>query len=705
MNIHPEHTPAIVKSLYRKLFFIKLIQATPLFFLNLNTGSVTADRVYLSKRIVMNNPNSILRINTNFLSCSLKVFVLGFYCFAVKAQDCPDNIDFETGTFQGWTCYVGFVIEQGAKNVITLSPSGQAINNRHTMYSSYPGNGLDPYGNFPINCPNSSGHSIKLGNDEGGALAEGVSYKFTIPANENLFTIIYNYAIVFQEPPHLEYQQPRFEIQVTNLTKNEIISCSSFEFRPFGPLIPGFELSDKPINNEPIWFKRWTPVSINLNGHAGETIQLFFKTADCTYFDHFAYAYIDVNSECNGRFTGAKYCPDDTLINLIAPSGYRNYTWYNNTFTQVLSTTPTLSLSPQVALGTSTPVVVVPYYGYGCLDTFYAKVTDTLTVNANAGPDRICCNNDSVLIGSPSVPGLSYSWNPSQGLSNPTISNPLTSPVSPTAYVLTANSTGGGCVNHDTVFVNTSFISDSLQVIGKLNYCLDSGDSLIFRVRNADSIQWFRDNFVINGANQQEYKLTQTGTYYAALYNKDGCSVNTPKKMVNVDHAKPGINYPIKYALASTPINLDARTFGNIVLWKPSFNLNNPNIASPLFTGISDQLYSIDIRTNAECTTVDTQFVKIISHCDIYVPTAFTPNQDGLNDILRPLLIGIKDFHFFKIFNRWGQLLFETKSSGSGWDGKLNATPLPAQVVVWMAEGIGLDNKVYFKKGISTIVR
>src|SRR4030095_9237971 len=118
-----------------------------------------------------------------------------------------------------------------------------------------------------------------------------------------------------------------------------------------------------------------------------------------------------------------------------------------------------------------------------------------------------------------------------------------------------------------------------------------------------------------------------------------------------------------------------------------------------------DQLYTIEIKTSSECTTVDTQFVKIVAHADIYVPNAFTPNDDGLNDILRPILIGIKEFHYFKIFNRWGQLLFDTKNPSAGWDGRLNATPMSSQVIVWMAEGLGLDNKIYFRKGVSTILR
>src|SRR5437868_6553868 len=106
--------------------------------------------------------------------------------FSANAQDCPPNIDFETGTFAGWTCYIGSVASVGGVNVITLNPTSGPVDNRQTMYSSNPGDGVDPYGGFPMNCPNGSGHSIRLGNDEAGTQAEGVSYDFTIPATSNV---------------------------------------------------------------------------------------------------------------------------------------------------------------------------------------------------------------------------------------------------------------------------------------------------------------------------------------------------------------------------------------------------------------------------------------------------------------------------------------------------------------------------------------
>jgi gliding motility-associated-like protein len=90
---------------------------------------------------------------------------------------------------------------------------------------------------------------------------------------------------------------------------------------------------------------------------------------------------------------------------------------------------------------------------------------------------------------------------------------------------------------------------------------------------------------------------------------------------------------------------------------------------------------------------------------DIYVPTAFTPNKDGKNDVLRPALAGIKDLRYFRVYNRWGQLIFETKAENAGWDGTVKGIKQESGVMVWVAEGLGVDGKVYFRKGTCMLIR
>ena len=635
-------------------------------------------------------------------------FVTGlvFFCLhgiPANAQTCPPNIDFETGEFNNWTCYTGNTVGSNGMNQINLSATGPSPD-RHTIYPANSGL-MDPFGGFPVNCPNGSGYSIQLGNSSGGGEAEGISYEFTIPSNQNEYSLIYHYAVVFQDPHHQLFEQPRMEVEITNVSDNSIINCASFTFIPFGALPGFFESPIRGSDDSPVWCKDWSAVSINLDGLAGKTIRLFFKTADCVFRRHFGYAYIDVNSECSGEFVGASYCPDDTAVSVVAPYGYQNYTWFNSTFTQVLGTEQTIRFLPPPPPGTFIAVEVIPFAGYGCIDTLYAKLIDTLTVTAFAGPDILYCGDNPVPIGVIPRPGLVYSWSPAEGLSNSNVANPLASPSVTTTYVLSVRSRGGGCFNSDSVLVRSSSIDKSLVVTGKEKYCLGNNDSAVLTVKLADSIQWYRDGIVIRGANRTQYKVTQSGNYYATLFSNIGCIITTKSQPIVIDKPVPGIRYPDEFAIVELPYVLQARQIGNKVTWNPSVHLNDASGFRPLFTSSSDQLYTIRIETAAGCITVDTQLVKIVPYADILVPTAFTPNNDGRNDLLRPVLMGIKQLRYFRVYNRWGQLLFETKTSGKGWDGKLNGIQQTTGAVVWIAEGLGADGRIHARKGTSVLIR
>jgi len=175
------------------------------------------------------------------------LFFAFFLPLSSFSQICPPNIDFETGSFNNWTCYTGNVSAAGNTNVISLIQSSGPVVNQHTMYSALANGGeVDNFGGFPVVCPNGSGYSIRLGNNTGGGQAEGISYEFTIPAGQDIYSLIYHYAVVFQDPNHEIYQQPRLEIEVLNVTDNTVLYCSSFTFIPFGAVLPGFFVS--PVN-------------------------------------------------------------------------------------------------------------------------------------------------------------------------------------------------------------------------------------------------------------------------------------------------------------------------------------------------------------------------------------------------------------------------------------------------------------------------
>lgn len=643
-------------------------------------------------------------MRTQFFTIFLFILACNMSTFYTHAQVCPANIDFEGGNFNQWQCYEGGVEALGNRNVITLYQTG-AQQNRHTMVRADGRNAVDPFGGFPVNCPNGSGYSIRLGNSLAGTEAEGVSYTFKIPDGQDVYSLIYHYAVVFQDPNHEPFQQPRLEIVISNLTDNKVIDCSSFTFFATGTLLPGFFLSPNPRGGTPVWCKDWSAVSVNLNGNAGKTIQLFFKTADCTFRRHFGYAYVDVNSECSSEFVGSAYCRDDTAVNLTAPFGYSQYKWYNSSFTQQLGNTQSIRFQPVPPPGSTFAVTVVPFNGYGCPDTLIATLTDTLTLNARAGADTFSCNYEPVPIGSNYRPGLVYSWSPATGLSNPNVANPFASPGNTTRYILRTSNDGGGCADYDTVIVRASVIDSTISIRGSPTYCSDSGDSSILIVKAADDIQWYRNEVIIAGATRREHHAMSNGLYSALLHDDEGCTVETEGILVQIDDPVPGIMYPVEYAVIDQPMDLHARKIGDSVLWSPGLFIDNISTYDPVFQGISEQLYLIALKTNSGCLTIDTQLVKTVDGVEVYVPNAFTPNNDGLNDVLRPTLMGVKALKYFKIFNRWGQLIYQTATAHEGWDGTLRGAPQLSQVYAWIAEAVGVDDRIYTRRGSTVLVR
>jgi gliding motility-associated-like protein len=93
--------------------------------------------------------------------------------------------------------------------------------------------------------------------------------------------------------------------------------------------------------------------------------------------------------------------------------------------------------------------------------------------------------------------------------------------------------------------------------------------------------------------------------------------------------------------------------------------------------------------TNEDCPT-----------CELYIPSAFSPNNDGVNDVMAPLGKCIYNNLSFKIFNRWSELVFETNSTQNGWNGFYNSTEQPVDTYLWVLEYTDSKNKKYYQKGM-----
>jgi gliding motility-associated-like protein len=223
------------------------------------------------------------------------------------------------------------------------------------------------------------------------------------------------------------------------------------------------------------------------------------------------------------------------------------------------------------------------------------------------------------------------------------------------------------------------------------------------------------NNYTINNITSSPYQFMvapkKTTTYSLVSVEELKCTNVNPNSSVTVTvfNTVNGTRYPDVIARPNVPKQLQARNLGNNYkyLWSPGTGLNFTNIINPVFRHTASVDYQISITTNNGCKVVDSLLVKvedtIIS--DLYVPKAWTPNNDGHNDKLTPLLVNIKELHYFIIYNRWGQKMFETHVKYEGWDGIWKGVPQVQDVYTWVVEGLGEDGVIHKKSGNSVLLR
>jgi gliding motility-associated-like protein len=165
--------------------------------------------------------------------------------------------------------------------------------------------------------------------------------------------------------------------------------------------------------------------------------------------------------------------------------------------------------------------------------------------------------------------------------------------------------------------------------------------------------------------------------------------------------------------VSNQPLQLHATandSTANIFNWSPATGLNFTNIYNPI-ARLNMELgesfmYVVRAANAAGCFGEDNIIVTVFkTGPEIFVPSAFTPNGDGLNEIIAPICVGIKQLNFFRIFNRWGQLVFSTSQIGKGWDGLINGMKQGSANFVYMAQAVDYLGHVIFRKGNIVLIR
>jgi gliding motility-associated-like protein len=208
-----------------------------------------------------------------------------------------------------------------------------------------------------------------------------------------------------------------------------------------------------------------------------------------------------------------------------------------------------------------------------------------------------------------------------------------------------------------------------------------------------------------------------TTTNYVLNVTNAGC----PNELIDTFHVAvlaPVLvsvsGYPDTSIVIDQPLQLQAVSndttspAGDTFSWTPSEGLNNPDIFDPvaLFTeGMDSVRYFITATTQYGCKGTTSLLVKVFSTPpSIFVPNAFTPGG-ATNNLFRPIPVGISRLEYFRVYNRWGRLVYATSIIGEGWDGRLGGQNMEAGTYVWMVEGVSYTGKAVFAKGTMILVR
>jgi gliding motility-associated-like protein len=298
----------------------------------------------------------------------------------------------------------------------------------------------------------------------------------------------------------------------------------------------------------------------------------------------------------------------------------------------------------------------------GCFvyDTIHTSVY--LSPPINLGADTSICAGDSLIlnVGSGFV---QYQWSTGATAQQIAVFNSG-------AYSVIAT-TNMGCKSSDTLRILNVY---SLPVV-ILNH-----DSTICEKssRVLDAGGGFSNYLWSTGGSARTITVNGTGIFSVIVTDQHGCR-SSDTTIITTYLALPASFLPADTAICSYgTLVLKSLQIFNQYLWStnstaPSVTINQPGT------------YWLQVTDNKNCVGKDTIIVNP-KEClkGLFVPSAFTPNRDGKNDIFKPLLFGkVKQFHF-TIYNRWGQRIFETEQLDKGWDGNVSGMQQDSNVFVWI---------------------
>lgn len=404
-------------------------------------------------------------------------------------------------------------------------------------------------------------------------------------------------------------------------------------------------------------------------------------------------------------FKDTLICSIDSLQ--LRAIGTGNFTWTPGTGRIFNSNTATPTVYP---LTTTTYLATLNDRGCIARDTVRVNVLDFITIDA--GSDTVICRGDPFTL-QPITQGLGFRWSPAILFDTDSIRNPLATPTDSTTIIRVITNLGK-CQDSDSLMVKT--VPYPLAFVGADTAICFGDIAQLTGFGNGNRVEWVPAETV---AQPNQYitsaRPVNTTSFVLRVFKNDGCpKPGTDTMLVRVIPqiiTNAGRDSSLVYG---QPFTMNATTNATLFSWVPAFGLSNPNELNPILTinrgtipgDPPNILYTLTTSTPEGCTAEDEIVITVFfTGPSIFVPNAFTPNGDRLNDAMRPILAGMRQFNFFRVYNRYGQIIFESRNQEIGWDGTVKGNPQGSGTFIYQAQAVDFNGNLVRQNGSFTLIR
>ncbi|NOT93347.1 T9SS type B sorting domain-containing protein [Ferruginibacter sp.] len=343
----------------------------------------------------------------------------------------------------------------------------------------------------------------------------------------------------------------------------------------------------------------------------------------------------------------------------------------------------------------------------GCITSTTASVTLNDQMFLDLGIDTtICFGNTITLTPQTNKEANYFKWLPATGLNDDAVKNPLATPNDTTQYTL--NAKWGVCQRTDAIWIKV--LHKPVAYAGKdSTVCYKTPALLNGKANNLSgtvNYTWSpATNVTPANAAAAIAKPDTTQLYTLSVTDNYGCNfLVTDDVLVSMRPPVPAFAGNDTNAIYGIPHQLFS-SGGKFYTWSPSTHLNNPFAQKPLATLYNDTYFSLLVTDDIGCTNTDEVFIKVYKGPTYYLPNAFTPNGDGLNDVFRAVPVGISLTNYFNVYNRFGELVFQTNQWLKGWDGTYKGKKAASGTYVWLIKGMDKYGKVVEMKGTVILIQ